>query len=1366
MHVTPKAAHAQTVYHVTETGDASNDGSSFADGDALSLQGALSNATGDDVIVIAAGRYLPTDDASDRDARFEITGAQDGLKIYGGWSGNESFSDIDDVENNLAGRDLGQNPTVLSGDIDGDDITTSGITGDASDIRGENSYTVVYLDGTTGGTITAGTVLDGFVITGGQANDTRISSPRSSGAGGGAYCNGNGNDNECSPQFTNIVFAGNTAGRFGGGLYNIGVRGTSSPRVINAIFTGNTAGANGGGMYNTASLGGTSQPQIINATFTRNSANTNGGAIYGDESAPVITNAILWNNTAGSGDEIYNFGATPTLRHTLIEGGVNGPGVGGNSNNIDGGDNLGVDPGFVDADTPTGEDGAFGTEDDGLRLQSGSPALDSGDNSAVPSSVDTDLLGEARIQNGTVSLGAYERKASYSGPIYYVNASATAGENDGSSFDDAFTDLQDALNRATGSDVIVIATGRYVPTSDASDRDARFEISGAQDGLKIYGGWSGGETFSDVSEVEDALDGRNLSANETILSGNIDDDASTNAENSYNVVVMRATNTPITANTVIDGVTIRDGNANDDQPETGDPSDAGGGLHLASIANDARPTLRNLRITQNAAISGGGVYIDSFLGTAAPFISNVIVTKNEADEGGGLYASASTGGTTAPVWVNALFVSNEADRGGALYKRAIAGGTLTSQVINTHIVNNEATTDGGAVYHDGVNTGTTMAPEYVNTVFWNNTADPFGDELDDPSAGVPAFQHVLAEDGCPGGDTTCDTVLDDDPQFVNIDNPAGADGRLGTPADGLRFTANAPLYNAGIDAPYSSGGVAESVTTDILGDQRIQDGTVNIGAYESPLHSGPVFYVHADADGDEDGSSFGDAFTDLQQALQLARTGDAIVVAEGIYTPTRPADPSDISEAERAATFRIDETNEGVQIYGGWNSNESFQDVDEVIAALGSRSLTENRTILSGDIGGNSTTNSDGIVEQATDASDTNSLHVLTLDGSANPDGITPATVVDGIVITGGNLSGTGGGGTSQMGAGLFCNGQDNPCSPRLSNLLIIGNNGGSRFGGGIGIVSESSENDPQAHLTNLVVTGNSSELAGGGMAIVGATSPQIINTVFAANAGGFLGAGGLLILTEGGRSAPTLVNTTFAGNIVPNTGSAIVSVAEDPGETELTLTNSILWGNAGQDGSTNQIGIQGETTLRLQNALVQEAEDSGITTEGGSTVLFLDPDGTAVDFEQSTNLDADPFFADAAAGDVRLTAGSPAIARGTFAPFESGGVAEGLATDLAGNDRFFGAKPDLGAFTFSDIATTDNDIADATGLVGYVDPTGFEGLVLLRENPAIDGGLTFDRTDGAPTDPMGELPDNVAPFTWTVTSGLDTAPSYDLLLS
>ena len=96
--------------------------------------------------------------------------------------------------------------------------------------------------------------------------------------------------------------------------------------------------------------------------------------------------------------------------------GVNGPGVDGDSN-VNGDDNLDADaePDFVDANDPAGDDGTFGTEDDGLRLLVGSPALDAGDNAAVPSGITTDLLGENRIQDGdgdgiaTVSLGAYER---------------------------------------------------------------------------------------------------------------------------------------------------------------------------------------------------------------------------------------------------------------------------------------------------------------------------------------------------------------------------------------------------------------------------------------------------------------------------------------------------------------------------------------------------------------------------------------------------------------------------------------------------------------------------------------------------------------------------------------------------------------------------------------------------------------------------------------------------------------------------------------------------------------------------------------------------------------------------------------------
>ena len=82
-----------------------------------------------------------------------------------------------------------------------------------------------------------------------------------------------------------------------------------------------------------------------------------------------------------------------------------------------GGNNIDSDPLFAD---PNGIDGIIGTEDDNLRLSSGSPCIDSGDNAAVPVDITTDLDGFPRFiddicttdtGSGTppiVDMGAYE----------------------------------------------------------------------------------------------------------------------------------------------------------------------------------------------------------------------------------------------------------------------------------------------------------------------------------------------------------------------------------------------------------------------------------------------------------------------------------------------------------------------------------------------------------------------------------------------------------------------------------------------------------------------------------------------------------------------------------------------------------------------------------------------------------------------------------------------------------------------------------------------------------------------------------------------------------------------------------------------
>jgi len=348
-----------------------------------------------------------------------------------------------------------------------------------TNINGDNSSHVVLADGTTGTPITKTTVLDGFTITGGQA-DGGISTDYS---GGGFYCFGGGSGNECSPRLRNVTFSGNSAsdsggamrnsgstygnsspslidvkflgnsaGNYGGAMtnsgseygnsnpylrnvtfsgnhagsgagamYNGGWSGTSNPRLINVAFSGNSAGNQGGAMYNYADDQGNSNPKLINVTFSGNSAD-NGGAIYSYSGSGIINieihNSILWNNTDSSGTRtisatIYNENATYNVTHSLLQGSFPmGSWIGGSY--VNGGGNIDKDPQFI-----TEVDPATAPWTDGnLRLQSNSPALDSGENAFVIS-VSTDLDGEARIIDGnidgtpTVDMGAYEYQIPY-----------------------------------------------------------------------------------------------------------------------------------------------------------------------------------------------------------------------------------------------------------------------------------------------------------------------------------------------------------------------------------------------------------------------------------------------------------------------------------------------------------------------------------------------------------------------------------------------------------------------------------------------------------------------------------------------------------------------------------------------------------------------------------------------------------------------------------------------------------------------------------------------------------------------------------------------------------------------------------------
>lgn len=178
--------------------------------------------------------------------------------------------------------------------------------------------------------------------------------------------------------------------------------------------------------------------------------------------------------------------------------------------------------------------------------------------------------------------------------VIFVNRFST-GNNNGISWEHAFTDLNSALNSADEGDTVWIATGEYFPTAD-NDRYKHFTLNS---GIALFGGFAGTET--DISQ-------RNIELNPTVLSGNIGN-TEVQTDNSLTVLYVFQPNIM----TSIDGVTITQGYA--DSTVNSDPYNApprnGGGIFVDGNGDEIFCTLKNCMIVDNyCSRSGGGLYIN------------------------------------------------------------------------------------------------------------------------------------------------------------------------------------------------------------------------------------------------------------------------------------------------------------------------------------------------------------------------------------------------------------------------------------------------------------------------------------------------------------------------------------------------------------------------------------------------------------------------------------------------------------------------------------------------------------------------------------------------------------------------------------
>jgi hypothetical protein len=238
-----------------------------------SLSLAIDEAVSGQEIWVAQGTYYP---GTLRTDSFIL---KTGVKIYGGFKGGEST---------LGQRNIWENLTILSGNI--------GVGGDNSD----NSYHVLSA---TGNMSTENTLLDGFVIEDGYADN---------GSDGAGILFRDG----ASPLIRNCIIANNFSTGNGGALGFSGST-ASAPRVEFCLFDGNSA-VNGAVAY----LSGSNfHLDMHNITAVSNIASNAAAVIYAANSATAITDSsIYWNNlAAGTVQSLFSEAGNVTTNYSAVD---------------------------------------------------------------------------------------------------------------------------------------------------------------------------------------------------------------------------------------------------------------------------------------------------------------------------------------------------------------------------------------------------------------------------------------------------------------------------------------------------------------------------------------------------------------------------------------------------------------------------------------------------------------------------------------------------------------------------------------------------------------------------------------------------------------------------------------------------------------------------------------------------------------------------------------------------------------------------------------------------------------------------------------------------------------------------------------
>ena len=296
----PEPLYNGSSFHVAINGSNNNDGS--INNPFSSMQFAYDRANEDDTILVHPGTY------------------NDDIWLYGKnvvlGSLFLSTGDTSFISNTIIDGDSTDCNIAIYGNID----STCRVTG----FTIQNGIGCVYGQGAGIYVESASPRLDNLIIKNNVGGTN----------GGGICLNGNSN------SFINNVVIQNNSADTGGGLYisnsspvitnsviqnNHSNNGAGvflelcSPNFENVSITDNYAVYSGGGIY----CGLTSYPVLNHVTISNNSASYGGGILSTQNSQPIFSNSILWND---SPEEIVSHPDSVTIVYSNIQGGWQGVG--------------------------------------------------------------------------------------------------------------------------------------------------------------------------------------------------------------------------------------------------------------------------------------------------------------------------------------------------------------------------------------------------------------------------------------------------------------------------------------------------------------------------------------------------------------------------------------------------------------------------------------------------------------------------------------------------------------------------------------------------------------------------------------------------------------------------------------------------------------------------------------------------------------------------------------------------------------------------------------------------------------------------------------------------------------------------------